>query len=72
MRTSRRESAPSWPPAATTQPTCATRAWRAPTDPQVLAAAAAGGHILITADRGDFGRELALTRALALKFRSTR
>jgi predicted nuclease of predicted toxin-antitoxin system len=35
------------------------------TDPQVLAAAAAGGHILITADRGDFGRELALTRALA-------
>lgn len=35
------------------------------TDPQVLAAAAAGGHILITADRGDFGRELARTRACA-------
>lgn len=35
------------------------------TDPHVLAAAAAGGLILITADRGDFGRELALTRALA-------
>jgi predicted nuclease of predicted toxin-antitoxin system len=37
----------------------------AATDPQVLAAAAAGGHILITAGSGDFGRELALTRALA-------
>ena len=35
------------------------------TDHQVLAAAAAGGLILITADRGYFGRELALTRALA-------
>lgn len=34
------------------------------TDHQVLAAAAAEGYILITADRGDFGRELALTRAL--------
>lgn len=34
-------------------------------DSQVLAAAAAGGLILVTADRGDFGRELALTRALA-------
>jgi hypothetical protein len=36
MRTSRRESAPSWPPAATTQPTCATRAWRAPHRPPGL------------------------------------
>ena len=34
-------------------------------DPQVLAAAAAAGRVLITADRGDFGRQLALTRALA-------
>lgn len=33
-------------------------------DSQVLAAAAAGDLILVTADRGDFGRELALTRAL--------
>lgn len=30
----------------------------------MLSAAAAGGLVLITADRGDFGRELALTRAL--------
>ncbi|MCA1695251.1 MAG: DUF5615 family PIN-like protein [Actinobacteria bacterium] len=33
-------------------------------DPQVLAKAAADGLTLITADRGDFGRELALTRAV--------
>jgi predicted nuclease of predicted toxin-antitoxin system len=33
-------------------------------DPQVLAKAAAEGLTLITADRGDFGRELALTRAV--------
>ena len=32
-------------------------------DPDVLARAAADGLILITADRGDFGRELARTRA---------
>jgi predicted nuclease of predicted toxin-antitoxin system len=37
----------------------------AATDHQVLAAAATQGLTLITADRGDFGRELALTRALA-------
>lgn len=65
MRTSRRESAPSWPQAATTQPHVRDEGMAGATDPQVLAAAAAGGHILITADRGDFGRELALTRALA-------
>jgi predicted nuclease of predicted toxin-antitoxin system len=34
------------------------------TDSQVLAKAAADGLVLITADRGDFGRELALTRAV--------
>ena len=34
------------------------------TDSQVLAKAAADGLTLITADRGDFGRELALTRAV--------
>jgi predicted nuclease of predicted toxin-antitoxin system len=33
-------------------------------DPQVLAKAAAEGLTLITADRGDFGRELAFTRAV--------
>jgi predicted nuclease of predicted toxin-antitoxin system len=33
-------------------------------DPQVLAKAAAERLTLITADRGDFGRELALTRAV--------
>lgn len=33
-------------------------------DSQVLAKAAADGLTLITADRGDFGRELALTRAI--------
>lgn len=33
-------------------------------DQQVLAKAAAAGLTLITADRGDFGRELALTRAV--------
>jgi predicted nuclease of predicted toxin-antitoxin system len=33
-------------------------------DAQVLAKAAADGLTLITADRGDFGRELALTRAV--------
>jgi predicted nuclease of predicted toxin-antitoxin system len=33
-------------------------------DPQVLAKAAADGLTLTTADRGDFGRELALTRAV--------
>jgi predicted nuclease of predicted toxin-antitoxin system len=33
-------------------------------DPQVLAKAATEGLTLITADRGDFGRELALTRAV--------
>ena len=33
-------------------------------DPQVLAKAAPEGLTLITADRGDFGRELAFTRAL--------
>jgi predicted nuclease of predicted toxin-antitoxin system len=33
-------------------------------DQQVLAKAAAEGLTLITADRGDFGRELALTRAV--------
>jgi len=32
-------------------------------DPQVLAKAAADRLTLLTADRGDFGRELALTRA---------
>ncbi len=32
-------------------------------DPEVLAKAAADGLTLRTADRGDFGRELALTRA---------
>jgi predicted nuclease of predicted toxin-antitoxin system len=34
------------------------------TDSQVLAKAATDGLVLITADRGDFGRELALTRAV--------
>jgi predicted nuclease of predicted toxin-antitoxin system len=33
-------------------------------DPQVLAKAAADGLTLITADRGDFGRELARIRAI--------
>jgi predicted nuclease of predicted toxin-antitoxin system len=33
-------------------------------DSQVLARAAADGRILLTADRGDFGRELAHTQAL--------
>lgn len=33
------------------------------TDQQVLATAAADGFTLITADRGDFGRDLARTRA---------
>lgn len=33
-------------------------------DRQVLATAAAEGLTLITADRGDFGRELAFTRAV--------
>jgi predicted nuclease of predicted toxin-antitoxin system len=33
-------------------------------DPQVLAKAAANRLTLVTADRGDFGRELALTRAV--------
>jgi predicted nuclease of predicted toxin-antitoxin system len=33
------------------------------TDQQVLAKAAVDGFTLVTADRGDFGRELALTRA---------
>ncbi|MGH3997355.1 MAG: DUF5615 family PIN-like protein [Pseudonocardiaceae bacterium] len=33
-------------------------------DPQVLARAAADGLTLVTADRGDFGRELALTGAV--------
>jgi hypothetical protein len=35
-------------------------------DPQVLAKAAAAGFTLITAGRGDFGRELALTSAVEL------
>ncbi|MGH3769816.1 MAG: DUF5615 family PIN-like protein [Pseudonocardiaceae bacterium] len=33
-------------------------------DTQVLAKVSADGLTLITADRGDFGRELALTRAV--------
>jgi predicted nuclease of predicted toxin-antitoxin system len=33
-------------------------------DHEVLAASAAEGLVFITSDRGDFGRELALTRAL--------
>ena len=65
MRTSHRESAASWPRAAAAQPTCATRAWRAPPTPRASAAAAAGGRRPITADRGDFGRELALAAACA-------
>lgn len=36
---------------------------RSATDPQVLAKAVADGRILLTADRGDFGRELARTQA---------
>lgn len=32
-------------------------------DRRVLAGAAADGRVLVTADRGDFGRELVLTRA---------
>lgn len=38
---------------------------RSAPDPQVLARAGADGRILLTADRGDFGRELARTQALA-------
>ena len=37
---------------------------RSAPDSRVLARAAADGWILITADRGDFGRELAYTQAL--------
>jgi predicted nuclease of predicted toxin-antitoxin system len=37
---------------------------RSATDPQVLAKAVADGRILLTADRGDFGRELAYTQAI--------
>ncbi|MCA1671319.1 MAG: DUF5615 family PIN-like protein [Actinobacteria bacterium] len=46
-----------------TPPTFATGMASA-SDRQVLAKAAAEGLTLITADRGDFGRELALTRAV--------
>ena len=39
-------------------------------DQQVLAKAATEGLTLITADRGDFGRELALTRAVNRRWSS--
>ena len=38
---------------------------RSAPDVRVLATAAADGRVLLTADRGDFGRELAHTQALA-------
>lgn len=47
-----------------TPPTFVPTAWPSASDPQVIAKAATEGLTLITADRGDFGRELALTRAV--------